>query len=255
MSHDDPNAETDQWITHATPHASGINLVCLVERDPKTPVDAQAPAPEPRTASPGIPEAPGVSAAPSGPGIDPASLPAGTVVEVKYDEEGHQLAYVAEDGGYRYFRAFGRPRNRPAFGRRNWPSAWTITRVFTEARPEPRRIRPKDVRVGQLVEARKGEAAARGRVNLVTGEWIHASPMGAIWWPEAHQIGWSLWLVEDAPEPVDPDAELVEAIRGASYTISVNGVRMDPLPGLFEARQLLNALREAGYAVTREAGR
>lgn len=57
------------------------------------------------------------------------------------------------------------------------------------------------------------------------------------------------WLIEDAPES---DIEAVHAIRDASYAIHINGRRIDPLPGLSEARMLLDALREAGYSVTRD---
>ena len=49
----------------------------------------------------------------------------------------------------------------------------------------------------------------------------------------------------------DPDAEAVQAIRSASYNIHHAGERMDPLPGLPEATDLLEKLREQGWDVTR----
>lgn len=52
----------------------------------------------------------------------------------------------------------------------------------------PRPINPEDVRVGMVVERRKGDAAYRDRVQR---------------------------LIEDAPAPVDPDAELVERMATA----------------------------------------
>ena len=53
------------------------------------------------------------------------------------------------------------------------------------------------------------------------------------------------------------DTEAVHALRTASWNIPRlgGGPRPDPLPGLPEARELLTALREAGFDVVRkEAG-
>jgi hypothetical protein len=91
-----------------------------------------------------------------------------------------------------------------------------IVRVLTEDKPAqepvlPRRIKPEDVRVGMVVERRKGDAAVRDRVEQIDGRAHHRRRRLAwLWMPEHAAVDWSLWLVEDAPEPVDPDAEAVE---------------------------------------------
>ena len=69
----------------------------------------------------------------------------------------------------------------------------------------PRQITPEDVRVGMVVERRKGDAAMRDRVHLIDNALIGLTGF-CLWMPEYAAVGWSLWLVEDAPEPVDPDA-------------------------------------------------
>lgn len=72
----------------------------------------------------------------------------------------------------------------------------------------PRPIRPEDVKVGMVVERRKGEAAYRGRVQQIDGKLIIDTDRAWLWVPGNADSGWSLWLIE--PAPVDPDAELVE---------------------------------------------
>jgi hypothetical protein len=89
-----------------------------------------------------------------------------------------------------------------------------IVRVLTEDKHAqepvlPRRIKPEDVRVGMVVERRKDDAAMRDRVHLIDNALIGLTGF-CLWMPEYAAVGWSLWLVEDAPEPVDPDAEAVE---------------------------------------------
>ena len=75
----------------------------------------------------------------------------------------------------------------------------------------PRPIEPADVRVGMVVERRKGEAAMRDRVHLIDNALI--GPTGfCLWMPEYAAVGWSLWMIEDAPAPVDPDAEVIERV-------------------------------------------
>ena len=77
----------------------------------------------------------------------------------------------------------------------------------------PRPIKPEDVREGMLVERRKGEAAYRDRAEQIDGGLIGSDPARPyVWMPGSANSGWSLWLVEDAPEPVDPDAAAIEAI-------------------------------------------
>ena len=71
-------------------------------------------------------------------------------------------------------------------------------------------------------------------------------------WPLA---GWgspTIFEVDPATIP-DPDAELIDALRGASWLTEDSGERPDPLPGLPEARDLLNKLRELGRTVIRES--
>ena len=90
-----------------------------------------------------------------------------------------------------------------------------IVRVLNDAKPTsepvlPRRIKPEDVRVGMVVERRKGEAAHRDRVHRIDGDLIVGTDGAWLWVPGNADGGWTLWLVEDAPEPVDPDAEAVE---------------------------------------------
>ena len=76
----------------------------------------------------------------------------------------------------------------------------------------PRRIEPADVRVGMVVERRKGESYVGGRVKIIDAQFIETDMGGVVWDFGAGyaDYSWSLWLVEDAPAPVDPDAELVE---------------------------------------------
>ena len=90
-----------------------------------------------------------------------------------------------------------------------------VVPVLTEDKPTqepvlPRRIKPEDVRVGMVVERRKGEAAHRDRVQQIDGELIVGTDGAWLWVPGNADGGWSLWLIGDAPEPGDPDAELVE---------------------------------------------
>ena len=115
----------------------------------------------------------------------------------------------------------------------------------------PRPIEPEDVRVGMLVERRKGEVAYRDRVQRIDGGgFISSDPtLPYMWMPGLADNGWSLWLIEDAPAP-DPDREAVEAIREASWSIPplhAAAAKPDPLPGLPESRDLLTSLRARGW--------
>ena len=58
-------------------------------------------------------------------------------------------------------------------------------------------------------------------------------------------------------EQADPDADAANALRDASWNVPrlADGSRPDPLPGLPEARDLLTALREAGFDVVRKEER
>ena len=112
----------------------------------------------------------------------------------------------------------------------------------------PRRIKPEDVRVGMVVERRKGDAAVRDRAEQIDGELITGA-VGWVWpWMPGHAaVGWSLWLVEDAPEPVDPDAAAVEAI--------ITAYRRSPecsTDSVF-GEAMLDHLRAQGFDVTPRA--
>ena len=75
----------------------------------------------------------------------------------------------------------------------------------------PRPIKPEDVRVGMVIERRKGDAAVRDRVQQIDGDLIMGVIGAYLWMPGYEVIDWTLWLVEDAPAPVDPDAEATDA--------------------------------------------
>lgn len=131
-----------------------------------------------------------------------ADWPNGSRSTVYVDESGYQLV-----AGY-----VGNGRPIQWLGGR-------IVRVLTEDKPAPEpvlphRIEPEDVRVGMVVERRKGDAAYRDRVHLIDNALI--GPTGScLWIPEYAAVGWTLWLIEDAPAPADPDAELVERMARA----------------------------------------
>ena len=91
------------------------------------------------------------------------------------------------------------------------PRPASLSCVLTEDKPTqepvlPRRIEPEDVRVGMVVERRKGDAAVRDRVQRIDGDLIMGVIGAYLWMPGYEVIDWTLWLVEDAPAPVDPDA-------------------------------------------------
>ena len=118
----------------------------------------------------------------------------------------------------------------------------------------PRRIKPEDVRVGMLVERRKGEAAHRDRVQQIDGERIIVGTDGSwLWVPGNADGGWALWLVEDAPAPVDPpdpdaaDAAFIEAI--------ITAYRRSPECSTHAVfgESMLDHLRAQGFDVTARA--
>ena len=111
----------------------------------------------------------------------------------------------------------------------------------------PRRIKPEDVRVGMVVERRKGEAAHRDRVQQIDGDLIVGTDRAWLWVPGNADGGWNLWLVEDAPEPVDPDAAAVEAI--------VTAYRRSPECSTHAVfgEAMLDHLRAQGFDVTPRA--
>jgi len=111
----------------------------------------------------------------------------------------------------------------------------------------PRRIKPEDVRVGMVIERRKDEAAHRDRVQHIDDERIVGTDGAWLWVPGNADGGWTLWLVEDAPTPVDPDAAVIEAIIAAyrrSPECSTHAVF---------GEAMLDHLRAQGFDVTARA--
>lgn len=127
----------------------------------------------------------------------------------------------------------------------------------------PRQIKPEDVRVGMLVERRKGEAAHRDRVQQIDGERIIVGTDGSwLWVPGNADGGWALWMIEDAPAPVDPDAELVECMAKEVHDRNCSDVGCRDWDGHGEstrkawrddARVVIRNLRAQGFDVTARA--
>jgi len=179
-------------------------------------------------------------------------LTRGTPVEVEWPN-GSRLPYYVDEGGYQLTAEHvGNGKPFPwNFGR--------IVRVLTEDKPAqepvlPRRIKPEDVRVGMVVERRKGEAAHRDRVQQIDGERIIVGTDGSwLWVPGNADGGWALWLVEDAPAPVDPpdpdaaDAAFIEAI--------ITAYRSSPECSTHAVfgEAMLDHLRAQGFDVTARA--
>ena len=170
-------------------------------------------------------------------------LTRGKPVEVE-GSSGSRVLYYVDEGGYQLVAGWvgnGKPFQ--------WLGA-RIVRVLTEDKPAqepvlPRQIEPEDVRVGMVVEQRKGESLLRGRVIAIEGgtiecevAWLHT---------EDERDGWSLWLVEDAPEPVDPDAAAIEAI--------ITAYRRSPECSTHAVfgESMLDHLRAQGFDVTARA--
>ena len=146
-----------------------------------------------------------------------------TPVEAEWPNGAHSLYYV-DEGGCQYAAkqvGNGRPlpwgdgrivRSGGGFSRSDTrPRPASLSCVLTEDKPTqepvlPRRIKPEDVRVGMVVERRKGEAAHRDRVHRIDGDLIVGTDGAWLWVPGNADGGWTLWLVEDAPAPEDPDA-------------------------------------------------
>ena len=172
-------------------------------------------------------------------------LTRGTVVEAEWPW-GNLTPVYADEGGYQVIAGWvgnGKPLQ--------WLGA-RIVRVLTEATPtqEPRRIKPEDVRVGMMVERRKGEGLLRDRVVAIEDGTIK----GEVAWfrTEDERFGWSLWLVEDAPAPVDSDAEATDADTEDAVYLS------GPMTGLPDFNRpafhaAAAALRAQGYVVINPA--
>ena len=165
-------------------------------------------------------------------------LTRGTVVEADWPTESRLLHYV-DEGGYQL--------TAEDVGNGS-PYSWgdgRIVRVLTEDKPTqepvlPRRIKPEDVRVGMVVERRKDDAAMRDRVHLIDNALIGLTGF-CLWMPEYADVGWSLWLIEDAPEPVDPDAEALDQMAQAMANLDGSDDADEWVPW---AEVALDALRE-----------
>lgn len=125
----------------------------------------------------------------------------------------------------------------------------------SEALPRP--IDPEDVRVGMVVERRHGDMAHRDRVQQIDGGLIDGT-VAYLWKPGHEERGWTLWLVEDAPEPVDPDAALVEVMAEAVWRSFVGpfsqwpdgpGSPSDSDDWRESSRAAIVAARAAGYRI------
>ena len=174
-------------------HRIGEECLCLPSRIPHVGLAAPESA-RPATLTPERPvKAPGQ-------GGD-LVLPRRTPVEVGWPNSGNRaLRYLDEDGYQEIDRAVGDGYPIP------WDDA-RIVRVLTEDKPA-RQIKPEDVRVGMVVERRNSETYVGGRVKSASGMYI-LTDAGTVAWSFNYERvfqGWSLWLVEDAPAPVDPDA-------------------------------------------------
>ena len=107
----------------------------------------------------------------------------------------------------------------------------------------PRRIKPEDVRVGMIIERRKGECYVGGRVKSIDGSriWLGAGVVAWVFGSICGNYGWSLWLVEDEPAPVDPDAEALDQMAQAMANLVGSDDADEWVPW---AEVALDALRE-----------
>ena len=174
---------------------------------------------------------------PDGSGIDPLTIDPKTVVEVEWSNRSRLLRYV-DEGGYQL--------TAEDVGNGS-PYSWgdgRIVRVLNDAKPTPvpvlpRRIEPEDVRVGMVIEQRKGVCIMRGRVVAVEDGVFQCE---VVWLrTENERNDWSLWLVEDAPAPVDPDAEALDQMAQAMANLDGSDDADEWVPW---AEVALDALRE-----------
>ena len=175
-------------------------------------------------------------------------LARGTVVEADWPNGSRGTVYVDEGG----FKVCATDVGNGS------PYSWhdgRIVRVLTEDKPTqepalPRRIEPEDVRVGMVVERRKGEAAVRDRAEQIDGDLIMGVIGAYLWMPGYEVIDWTLWLVEDAPEPVDSDAEALDLMAQAMANLVGSD---DATEWVAWAEVALDALRARGFDVTPRA--
>ena len=173
-------------------------------------------------------------------------LTRGTPVEVVWPTGNRLLRYV-DEGGYQLVAGWvGNVHPLP------WGDGRIVRVLTTEDKPTqepvlPRRIKPEDVRVGMVIERRKDEAAHRDRVQHIDDERIVGTDGAWLWVPGNADGGWTLWLIEDAPAPVDPDAAAIEAI--------ITAYRSSPecSTDTVFAEATLDHLRAQGFDVTARA--
>ena len=189
-------------------------------------------------------------------------LTRGKPVEVVWPTGNRLLRYV-DEGGYQLVAGWvGNVHPLP------WGDGRIVRVLTTEDKPTqepvlPRQIDPEDVRVGMVVERRKGEAVVRGRAEQIDGGLIKGDGGWVwLWMPRHAELGWSLWLVEDAPTPVDPDAELVERMAKEVHDRNCADVGCRDWDGHGEstrkawrddARVVIRNLRAQGFGVTPRA--
>ena len=154
------------------------------------------------------------------------------------EDKTHDCATHARDG----FRCYG--PHRPGL---SGPIA------LLAATPQWEPIEPDQIKAGMRIRT---TIQYDDRATIHVGVAHHQVDGLGIWVTEKRRPldGWgdsTTYEVDPATIP-DPDAELIDALREASWLIENSGERPDPLPGLPEARDLLNKLRELGWTVIRE---
>ena len=118
----------------------------------------------------------------------------------------------------------------------------------------PRRIAPEDVRPGMVIETRHPDLRRKiGRVEYIDSDgWINCEP---VWVPDCANYAWSLWLIEDAPTPPDPDADLVEVMARVIHDLNHEGCKAGDWDGHVDsvqdawredAREVLATVRAEG---------
>lgn len=104
----------------------------------------------------------------------------------------------------------------------------------------PRQVKPEDVRPGMVIETRTAwEVTSR----IVNGRFNAVESSGGVNMGRRCEV----WLIEDAPEPVDPDAAAIEAI--------ITAYRRSPECSTHAVfgEAMLDHLRAQGFDVTARA--
>ena len=196
-------------------------------------------------------------------------LPRETVVEVEWPNGNRVLGYV-DEGGYQLVAGHvGNGSPLP------WGDA-RIVRVLTEDRPAqepvlPRQIKPGDYEVERVAATIHAAVTAAQAINV---EAVYRSTglnlsggshdFANIAWDAARAVvrDFDVWLIEDAPEPVDPDAEAVERMAKEVHDRNCADVGCRDWDGHGEstrkawredARVVIRNLRAQGFDVTARA--